>query len=832
MKKNFIFALMSAIALTGVTGLTACSDKDELVDLNPGYNAETGEVPVNFVFNVSRDVSTTRMSAAATQATLANPFRGISDANLLAVKLGTGKDGKHATGVSDFTTGTGGDATINAKRYNLGELLSSGEIGDKNNDGTQEKSHRVVELSLPTESNALLFWGRAKKTSGDNADHLYGKLDVDISSDLDISKTEMRLCRVVPNDADDPTNPFRRSAFEQYQNMIAAILTNIIQSEYTWNAGTTDDPDYKTMKWVDYVREVEVTVGEGTVTRLKPKVKDPANPTNDMCALGEILADAFCSFNTIYESELRAGCGSSIARMMGDLYAVVDKVYHATGTGTEEEMARSVAFEIITNIEHFFTGNGLNWQVPATLVANCKTYCGMSDSQLNLIRTENNPGLTTPKYPIDKFPEDYFHLPKGSTILEIGTQKYTSEAGPYHTDVSGDVGKDYLDEKGNKVYYYQFMGTVPTYAMGGASTAGSGSSSFDPRNYMYPPELSYFGNSPIRITDDAHSDTDFPDGPANWTNEASWVAGATGEGSKAWETGHVLSTTRSVAMKDNINYGTALLETKVSYGTDKLEDNNAVMQNRNTGATESNNIIDVSAKASMFKLTGILVGGQHPVVGWNYLPLVSSSSTSPAYSAMVYDKLDGEIDQDKFIPKATSGGAGDPTASTYTLVFDNWEEENRNMGGSDTKTQRTVYIALEFLNNSGLDFWGQNNLIRNGGTFYLVGKLDPDVTSATNLTALHVDAAGFKADKSLGVTWPTDGYALPPYNSDGSTTQQRRVFIQDYKTTANFVIDSTSLQHALVAVPDLRAVQISLGLSVDLSWSNGLQFENIVLGAN
>ena len=49
-------------------------------------------------------------------------------------------------------------------------------------------------------------------------------------------------------------------------------------------------------------------------------------------------------------------------------------------------------------------------------------------------------------------------------------------------------------------------------------------------------------------------------------------------------------------------------------------------------------------------------------------------------------------------------------------------------------------------------------------------------------------------------------------------------------TTANFVINETSLQHAYVTVPDLRSTQISLGLSVDLNWRAGLDFGDVVLG--
>ena len=143
--------------------------------------------------------------------------------------------------------------------------------------------------------------------------------------------------------------------------------------------------------------------------------------------------------------------------------------------------------------------------------------------------------------------------------------------------------------------------------------------------------------------------------------------------------------------------------------------------------------------------------------------------------------------------------------------------------------QNVVYVALELTNNSGKDFWGMNNLIRNGSAFYLIGKLDPNVTSEATLTLLGKTAEQFAADKSLGITWPAK-YALPPYDSDGNTVKERRVFIQDFVTTAKFVIGETSLKTALVSVPDLRASHLSLGLSVNLEWSAGLNFDNVVLG--
>ena len=95
---------------------------------------------------------------------------------------------------------------------------------------------------------------------------------------------------------------------------------------------------------------------------------------------------------------------------------------------------------------------------------------------------------------------------------------------------------------------------------------GGTGGSFNPLNYRYPAELCYFGNSPIRVTDDTHQTTEYPDGTNNWDADASWAAGATGTGSKAWtKNAHVLSSTRSVAMQENINYGTALLKSPVRY---------------------------------------------------------------------------------------------------------------------------------------------------------------------------------------------------------------------------------------------------------------------------
>ena len=126
--------------------------------------------------------------------------------------------------------------------------------------------------------------------------------------------------------------------------------------------------------------------------------------------------------------------------------------------------------------------------------------------------------------------------------------------------------------------------------------------------------------------------------------------------------------------------------------------------------------------------------------------------------------------------------------------------------------QPKVYIALELQNNTGIDFFGKDNLITNGSNFYLIGELDPSSKEGPALPAWH---------------------ALPPYDlAPDATKTIPRVFIQDHMTTANFKIGEYSLQYAYLTVPDLRSSSVTLGLSVDLKWSTGLTFDNVIIGGN
>lgn len=787
MKKIQTMAYAGAIALLSA-GFAACSSDlvEEAVTPSPGYNPETNEVTADFVFNVSTGTSgNTRMTSADVQAnvntTSAELFRGIDNAKLFSFKVKNAdeslRDGWH---ISYAPT-----PTPVVKMFNLGTIMGKGSISPAIIDGSATQSRRVVELNLPTETNTLLFYGKAIK---DGTDATQGKVEMDVNENGNMNQNFFRLCKIIPSGSDAQTE------FLQSEALIAAVLTKIIRSSYTTDATVTDPGDAtrtissgKTFKWQDYVT---ITRDDAKITKIAKKTTDPAIPNGgtagNMSNLGEILADAYVTFNTIHErdeqNELRAGSGPAISRMMADLYSVISSVKDAVPTNLEETIAKRVAKVICDNIEACFDKTTGAWKENSSL----KTFAGLGSAQVDKIDDDLK---------FTDFPKDRFGLPYGATVLEIA---YNATAGINAPE-------------------YSYMGAVPTYAMGGTSGA---SSAFDPSNWCFPPELMYFGNSPVRVTDLTKATGDYPDGTTNWTNSSNplwddWT-----------DNSHVKSTTRSVAMRDCVNYGNALLRMRIKYGTNVLKDNNHQIQYERTGANENDNLISVGS-AGAFELTGIAIGGQNRSVGWNFIPRLDTSvdgtATAPQFGCMVFDSNIPST----AIPAATSAAGGSESAYNYTLLWDNYDESLRG------QSQRVVYVALEFKNTSGKDFWGMNNLIRKDGTFYITAKLDPDAITVADKTAAEV-----MADKSLGIDWPVS-YEIPPYyvptdaevladaTLDSKTVKERRVFMQDYATDVTFVLTEESLKHALVAVPDLRSSQISLGLSVDLHWRQGLQFGDV-----
>ena len=88
MKKNSIYALMSAIALAGTIGFSSCSSSSDEVITNPDYNPEENTVKTQFALSLPQDVSNTRQAAATVQEESA--FRGMDNIKLIPYSLGSG----------------------------------------------------------------------------------------------------------------------------------------------------------------------------------------------------------------------------------------------------------------------------------------------------------------------------------------------------------------------------------------------------------------------------------------------------------------------------------------------------------------------------------------------------------------------------------------------------------------------------------------------------------------------------------------------------------------------------------------------------------------------
>lgn len=750
MKKYFNFAFLSAIALAGTFGLTACSSSDDLAgETNPNYNADTKEVVANFVFNVSTgNQATTRQSSAATQAVNTENFRGISNAALFTYKLGT--DGKHLAA-----------AAVADKYIDLGQVLGAATI-----DNTH--SHRVLEMSLPINTNTMLFYGKAPEGTASSAEaakgysayDVYGHLDAYTlaggegdNAGKDISAANFELGKRMTSD--------NKTKYTNIQDLLGGVLTCIINTKienaehvaltadkYGVAVATNEYPDVVT--WAAYANADS---------------KSPVETTHELYPLEKKLADVYKEMTTIQtnDGELRAGYGTAIINTIQDMWSVINSVRCATPFSKGEAVAKKMAELIHNRISSYFDGT-----VPST--GGAVTSVDYKDVSTMITAFNSDSAWPSGTKP---------------TIDGITSEDLTKFPMAYAVP-SGAAHYDW--DKDNKKFVYVTNYNTSSVGGGGGFTVDS---------YFYPSELMYFGNSPLRVSGTEHKEPDYPQGVDNWKDDTKW---------SGWENNsHVVSTTRSVAMRNNINYGSALLKTTVGYKTLTLKDNNHKIQKDRDPSISDTDEPDkeITVNGTSFQLIGVIIGGQSKKVGWDFTPKTTGNTVGYIY--------------DKAIPENAEkipGTVNTPSVANYTLVFDNYTTAGTG--------QEQVYVALELKNNTGQDFYGKHNLIRNGDSFYLVGVLNP-----ANYTA-----------ESTPVAFPwsslvhsSNDHPLPPYNTtNGNSIEAVRVFIQDFMTTANFWFGEKSLQQALLTVPDLRHSSLTLGLSVDMNWSTGITFENVILG--
>ena len=174
---------------------------------------------------------------------------------------------------------------------------------------------------------------------------------------------------------------------------------------------------------------------------------------------------------------------------------------------------------------------------------------------------------------------------------------------------------------------------------------------------------------------------------------------------------------------------------------------------------------DYKTITDKLNITGIIIGGQKDV-DWKFQPTGTNEYA-------VYDKN---------FCYSSAGAATNPVLNTTGLTQKNYTLLLETTAGT------AVNVAIEFENNRD-DFYGKDHMLSAKGTkFYLLAKLNP-----------AADA---------GVT-----------DNPGKNT----VVLQDYLTKAKCKV--TSLKNAYNIIPDLRSPKLEFGLSVDLTWETGMNFE-------
>lgn len=765
MKKSFFISLCFAAVL----GLTACVEQQ---NVSPGFVPADNSINTQFYFNISamagQSYPDTKQADTNVQAK-AN-FRGIDNATIFALANNTVTKDTPPAGRKMVEP-----TTADAMR-DLSAILAQSAIREEAG-GT-----RIVEINLPVGTNQLVFYAKAarKEIPGLDSKELYGSLQYTTAKE-----NYMNLKDEIGSFAERRLSSRDSMAFAVTEEILIKVLNGIFFTEVIGiNAPTS--PQWYQQSLTEAQRTVEFAGQTYTIDTLRwadygcagvddnpvsPYFKNPGGYPEAASELEKIIGKAYQAM-TNAPTEVRAGSGSSTARVLSDLYNIVSAVAEATPVTLSEKVAMVLAAKMVSNIELFTE------PLPGSLTGERIWKNTMT------VRTNLNNVLSpaADNYRLDDFPVN-MHLPLGAVTIGPDSVKLIPR-----TNMSPIV-----------LVQLKYTSSLDTLMNGPISETNL---------YTYPPELCYYGNSSIRTNNsNTLNNGSYPQDYRDWNSETAWSG-------KNWESdGTAISnSTRGIAMTNTIQYGVSLLESKLLMSEKTgLTDNGTLSGQTKTFSIDESHYIE---------WTGILIGGQPEQVGWDYL-LRKTGDTKAGMNAIVYDRVNYRLSE-KGTGRDTSGMAikdagyaGGADWANYTLVYDNVDPYV-----TSDDPQGDVYVALEFKNRLGQDFWGEQGLIRDGASFYLFAKLTP-TPNATGIEQFWTNV--FKEDDGYN-----NHYLLPPYYTSGgnygASRPIRRVFVQDIMTRVVFQFRQDALSHAYISVPDLRSAKISLGLAVDLNWESGITY--------
>ncbi len=378
------------------------------------------------------------------------------------------------------------------------------------------------------------------------------------------------------------------------------------------------------------------------------------------------------------ETNVASPQGSLTPSYLSTMPSQVDKINFTLSTAYDATGEKTVVVDALNNIYTKLAAdaNGDDVKKLATLMKNldasdnAQPFAGSSTSVLALVEDIYNSLATLTKTSVLS---DYVSTDGSKTFKATNNSGYYTLEWSTNPNYPACVGlpDGAISVKWDGGAFAQELATI------------SGVTQTAYNKYMKPAALYYFVNTPAMTDDETHFD-------AGATNNYQSVAWNTIVAGGQYTETPVVATTRSVILKNQVNYGVALLESKINAVTASLHDS-------------KDNIIPVTASKN-FKVTGILIGGQKNV-NWDF----TTNTTD-----------DEKTVWDGTPTKNTSVSPSAATEANYTLLL-------------ETVANTNVSVCLELENNCQ-DFYGKDGkLIPYGTKFYLVGQLNPNAsTGVTN----------------------------------------------------------------------------------------------------
>lgn len=273
----------------------------------------------------------------------------------------------------------------------------------------------------------------------------------------------------------------------------------------------------------------------------------------------------------------------------------------------------------------------------------------------------------------------------GVTASE-GTLTFPDALSGYPADIYLPDGAAVIAWEGDETAGYKFVNKLATNPI----TDWTGANVTAPTKYAYPPSLWYRANSDI-ICDTKYHESDYTNTSYKWADVLSAYNTA-----YATTSDEVAFGTRSIALKNEVQYAVARLDLNVKANAANLDDNRATLvQENGTLYTKQ----EMPVGTTNFQVTGVLIGGQYQKADWEFKPLTSDNLELTIYDNVI------------------------PTAKYMTTTMAN---VNRTLV-MESIDETPIKFAIEFLNN-GNDFYGANGWVRKGTKFYLIGEMRPTGT--------------------------------------------------------------------------------------------------------